>query len=81
MDWSSDDINNGNVIKINKFPEYHKVKLFRAAVSTNRTDYLIINDMAQDSVEAVQEEYGFRWKIEEFHLELKHVTWYQKMPM
>ena len=69
---------NGKVIKIHKFPKDHKVKLFRVTVSTNRTDYVITNDMDQDSLEAVQEEYGFRWKIEEFHREVKQVTVIEK---
>lgn len=73
LNWSTDDTSNGKVIKIHKFPKDHKVKLFRVAVSTNRTDYVITNNMAQDSLDAVQEEYGFRWKIEEFHREIKQV--------
>jgi hypothetical protein len=60
LNWSADDISNGKIIKIHKFPKNHKVKLFRVTVSTNRTDYVITNDMDQDSLEAVQEEYGFR---------------------
>ena len=47
-------------LRIHKFPKDHKVKLFRVTVSTNRTDYVITNDMDQDSLEAVQEEYEFR---------------------
>lgn len=74
LDWSADDINNGKIIKIHKFPKDHKVKLFRVTVSTNRTDYVITNDVAQKSLDAVQQEYGFRWKIEEFHREVKQVT-------
>lgn len=60
LNWSTEDTNNGKVIKIHKFPKDYKVKLFRVAVSTNRTDYVITNNMAQDSPDAVQEEYGFR---------------------
>jgi hypothetical protein len=78
LNWSTDDTSNGKVIKIHKFPKDHKVKLFRVAVSTNRTDYVITNNMAQDSLDAVQEEYGFRWKIEEFHREIKQVTGIEK---
>jgi len=78
LDWSTEDISNGKVIKIHKFPKDHKVKLFRVTVSTNRTDYVITNDMDQDSLEAVQEEYGFRWKIEGFHREIKQVTGIEK---
>ena len=34
--------------------------------------------MAQDSLDVVQQEYGFRWKIEEFHREVKQVTGIEK---
>ena len=34
--------------------------------------------MSQDSLVAVQKEYGFRWKIEEFHREVKQVTGIEK---
>jgi hypothetical protein len=78
LNWSADDISNGKIIKIHKFPKNHKVKLFRVTVSTNRTDYVITNDIAQDSLEAVQKEYGFRWKIEEFHREIKQLTGIEK---
>lgn len=78
LNWSTDDTSNGKVIKIHKFPKDHKVKLFRVAVSINRTDYVITNNMAQDLLDAVQEEYGFRWKIEEFYREIKQVTGIEK---
>ena len=78
LDWSTDDTSNGKVTKIHKFPKDHKVKLFRVTVSTNRTDYVITNGMAQDSLGAVQEEYGFRWKIEEFHRKVKQGTGIEK---
>lgn len=78
LDWSTGDISNGKIIKIHKFPKDHKVKLFRVTVSTNRTDYVVTNDMTQDSLEAVQEEYDLRWKIEEFHREVKQVTGIEK---
>jgi hypothetical protein len=78
LDWNSNDISKGKIIKIHKFPKNHKVKLFRVAVSTNRTDYVITNDMDQNSLDVVQQEYGVRWKIEEFHREIKQVTGIEK---
>jgi hypothetical protein len=41
------------------------VKLFRVAVSTNRTDYVPTNDLSQSSKNVVQEVCKIRWKIEE----------------
>jgi hypothetical protein len=78
LNWSEEDLVRGKVIKIHKFPKDHKVKLFRVTVSSNRTDYVITNNMAQDSLNALQKEYGIRWKIEEFHREIKQVTGIEK---
>lgn len=43
-------------------------------LSTQRTDYVVTNDMAQDDTQAVQEARGFRWKVEQFHRETKQLT-------
>ena len=78
LDWSQDDLKEGKVIKIKKFPKNHKVKLFRVAVSTNRTEYIISNDMSQDSTDDTRKECAIRWKIEEFHREIKQLTGIEK---
>jgi hypothetical protein len=50
------------------------VKLFRVTGSTHRTDYVATNDLSQASTDAVQDVCDVRWKIEEFHRELKQLT-------
>jgi Transposase DDE domain len=50
------------------------VKLFRVNVSTNRTDYIATNDLSQSSTDVVQKVCKIRWKIEEFHREIKQLT-------
>ena len=50
------------------------MKLFRVTVSTNRTDYVATNDLSQSSTDVVQEVCKIRWKIEEFHREIKQLT-------
>ena len=55
-----------------------KLKLFRVSISTNSTNDVITNEMAQKSLNAVGEEYGFRWKIEKFHREVKQVSGIEK---
>ena len=72
--WSGEDLQQGKLIKVRGFPKDKKVKLFRVTVSTNRTDYVATNDDAQTSTDAVQDVCGIRWKIEEFHRELKQLT-------
>lgn len=64
----------GKVIKIKGFPAEHKVKLFRVVLSTQRTDYIVTNEMTQNNVKVVQDVCGFRWKVEQFHRETKQLT-------
>ena len=74
LQWSEAEIRHGKIVKIKGFPKDHKVKLFRVVLSTQRTDYVVTNEMAQDNTQAVQEVCGFRWKIEQFHRETKQLT-------
>jgi hypothetical protein len=72
--WSTDTLLHGTTIKIKKFPGTFKVKLFRVPVSTSRTDYVVTNDLTQDSWEDAQKASRRRWKIEQLHREEKQVT-------
>ena len=74
LTWSTDEQAQGKLIKIRGFPKDHKVTLFRVVLSTQRTDYVVTNDLAQDDVQAVREVCGLRWKVEQFHRETKQVT-------
>ena len=64
----------GKGIKVKGFPKDHKVKLFRVASSTRRTDYVVTNDLAQNDTSVTQQACTWRWKIEQFHREAKQVT-------
>jgi hypothetical protein len=70
--WSEKQ--HGKIVKIKGFPRDHKVKLFRVVLSTQRTDYVVTNDFAQNDTQVVQDVCGLRWKIEQFHREAKQVT-------
>lgn len=74
LEWSAAELSGGKRVKIKGFPREHKVQCFRVAVTTNRTDYVVTNDLAQDSTTAAQEACGFRWKIEQLHREGKQLT-------
>jgi hypothetical protein len=74
LDWSLTELEHGKRLKIKGFPKDHKVQCFRVAVSTHRTDFVVTNDLTQDSTEATQQACGFRWKIEQLHREGKQVT-------
>lgn len=72
--WTDTERQYGKIIKIKGFPAKHKVKIFRVVLSTQRTEYIVTNEMAQNNVEVVQEVCGFRWKVEQFHRETKQLT-------
>jgi hypothetical protein len=74
LTWTETESQHGKLIKIKGFPKDHKVKLFRVVLSTQRTDYVVTNDLAQQNTEAVQDACGFRWKIEQFHRDTKQLT-------
>src|SRR3954453_2107948 len=74
LDWSEQELKQGKQIKIKGFPKDYKVKLFRVAVSSNRTEWIVTNDLSQDSAQDTREVRGVRWKIEEFHREAKQLT-------
>jgi len=74
LTWTTDELAHGKRIKLKGFPKDHKVKLFRVTLSTQRTEYIVTNDLTQDDTTAIQEENGWRWKIEQFHRETKQVT-------
>ena len=50
------------------------MKLFRIVVSSHRTEYLVTNDLSQNSSDDTREHSAIRWKIEQFHREAKQVT-------
>jgi hypothetical protein len=74
LNWSQEELEQGKIIKIKGFPKDKKVKLFRVIISTDKTDFVATNDLNQDSTNVVQEVCDIRWKIEEFHREIKQLT-------
>ena len=74
LEWSDEELECGKIIKIKGFPAEKKVKLFRVTISTDRTDYVATNDISQTSTDVVQQVCKVRWKIEEFHREIKQLT-------
>ena len=76
--WSNETLFSGKTVKVRGFPGDFKVKLFRVSISTDRTEYVITNDLTQDSTDGCREETAIRWKIEQFHRETKQVTGIEK---
>lgn len=74
LNWSELEQAHGKLVKLKGMPNEHKVKLFRVVLSTQRTDYVVTNDLTQDDTQAAQQACGWRWKIEQFHRETKQLT-------
>jgi len=74
LSWKPTELQSGKTIKIKTFPKFKKVKLFRVIVSTNKTEYVASNDRNQSTTSDVQKVCAIRWKVEEFHRELKQLT-------
>jgi len=64
----------GKRVKIKGLPQDYKVQLFRVAVSSHRTDYVVTNDTTQTTPQGAREGCAVRWKIEELHREVKQLT-------
>lgn len=74
LNWSTDEQQHGKSVHLKTFPKGHRLKLFRLVLSTQRTEYVVTNDLSQDSVNEVQTVCAIRWKIEQFHRETKQLT-------
>ena len=78
INWSKTEEKKGKKIKVKDFPKDNKVKLFRVFVSTNKTEYIVTNELSQDSTSDVRKICSIRWRIEEFHREIKQLTGIEK---
>ena len=76
--WNETETEQGKLIHIKDFPKGHRVKVFRLVLSTKRTDYVVTNDIDQDSAQAAKDNRGLCWKIEQFHREAKQITGIEK---
>lgn len=74
LNWNEQEQQHGKRIKIHQFPKDYKVQLFRVAGNDNRTDWIVTNDTTQDSSNDTRLVCAIRWKIEQFHREIKQLT-------
>lgn len=72
--WNEAALAPGQRIKIKGFPKDHKVPLFRVALATHRTEWIVTTDRTQHSTVATQPACRSRWKLEPWHREGQHVT-------
>jgi hypothetical protein len=72
LDWTDMELSQGKKIRLNKSPKKLIVKLFQIAISDNRIENLITNNLDDEiNARAILEEYSARWKIELVHKEVK----------
>jgi len=75
--WDDNDLNNGIMIKLKKIP--FKVRLFKIVSPNGDIDWLITNNVDNAlNQKIVIETNSLRWKIEQFHRELKQLTGIEK---
>jgi hypothetical protein len=74
LEWDEASLQEGKLVKLHNFPAHHKVKLFRVTALPGRTEYVVTNDVNQSDDGDTRRICRIRWKIEEFHRELKQLT-------
>lgn len=72
LDWSEDELNHGKPVRLNDFR--HSGQLYLVEVLPGRTEYVVTNVSDPPEAEDVRAECKIRWKIEQFHRELKQLT-------
>lgn len=78
LTWTEAQLAHGKLVHVKKFPKNFILKLFRLTVSTDRTEYVVTNNLTQNSQADTQQASALRWKIEQFHREEKQVTGIEK---
>jgi hypothetical protein len=74
LSWNGEEQAHGKNVHVKDFPKGHRLQLFRLVVSTDRTDYVVTNDLTQNSTNETQQVCAIRWKIEQLHREVKQTT-------
>jgi len=78
LPWGEAQQTTGYHGKLKDMPAKRLVQLFRIVVSTDKTEYIVTNDVTLKTTDDVRKESTIRWKIEEFHRELKQTTGIEK---
>ena len=74
LDWTEEELQQGKKVLLKDFPEKHKGQLFRIQVLPDKTEFVMTNDLSQLDQDDVRKQCKIRWKIEEFHREIKQLT-------
>lgn len=74
LPWGKVSQTSGYHGKLKDLPAKRLVQLFRIVVGTDKTEYIVTNDVTLKTTDDVRQESAIRWKIEEFHREMKQLT-------
>jgi hypothetical protein len=72
--WTDAQAQQGKRVHLHNFPRGFYLSLFRLALSTERTEYVVTNATTQLTTTDAQKACAVRWKIEQAHRELKQTT-------
>lgn len=78
LPWGETQQATGYHGKLKDMPTKRLVQLFRIVVGSDKTEYIVTNDVTLKTTDDVRKESAIRWKIEEFHRELKQTTGIEK---
>ena len=70
--FTEQELKEGKLIQLNKLN--FMVRIFCIFVRKGGTEIIITNDIAQNSLEEILNMMSLRWKVEEFHREIKQLT-------
>ena len=77
IEWTPERLQTGVVVKLKKVP--FKVKLFKLVAPDGDIDWLITNELDDNlTTQVAQDANDVRWRVEEFHRELKQLTGSEK---
>lgn len=72
LKWNSNEMEQGKPIKVKDLNL--EVKLYKVIVSTDRTDYVLTNDLREQQTQQIGQKQKMRWNIESFNREIKQLT-------
>jgi len=76
--WNEINYAEGQQVRLKGMPEAIPMKVFSVSVTTNRTDFIVTNDVSQNCTDDTKKICAIRWYVEQFHRELKQLTGVEK---
>lgn len=76
LDWTAEELASGKPVRLNDF--WHKATLYRVETLPGRIEHIVTNAKTPPNANGARQECRIRWKIEQFHRELKQLTGIEK---